>query len=116
MKLSPRKTFFQLEAELSIRELDLATGLLYQWGIATTRTHRSRHGIFLSAELPDGFSFRKFSQNLRSWERGPAGRKLFKKLRRRHIRDRSWIEKYQKFLRPFILLSAGKSCHPEIRV
>ena len=115
MKLKPPNSFFQLEAELSVRSLDLATGLLYQWGIATTRTHRTRRGIFLSAELPDGFSFQDFRQNLRTWERGPAGRKLFKKLRRRHIRDRSWIEKYQRFLRPFLLLPAGKG-HPEIRV
>ena len=116
MKFTPRKCYFQLEAELSIRDLDLATGLLYQWGIATTRTHRARRGIFLSAELPDGFSFQGFRKNLRIWERGPAGRKLFKKLRRHQIRDRSWVEKYQKFLRPFILLPAGKSGHPGIRV
>lgn len=106
-KFSAPRRFQQLEAELSPRDLDLAIGLLYQWGIATTQTRRRRGGVQLSAELPKGFRYAAFRRSVQRWERTEGGRRVFRKLRRRLIRDRSWIEKYQRYLRPFTLLPAA---------
>ncbi len=106
-KFSAPRRFQQLEAELSPRDLDLAIGLLYQWGIATTQTRRRRGSLQLSAELPKGFRYAAFRRSVLRWERAEGGRRVFRKLRRRLIRDRSWIEKYQRYLRPFALLPAA---------
>lgn len=101
-----RRTFKQIEAELAPRDLDLALGFLYQWGIASTEFRRDRRGGHLCAEVPKGFAFVRFSRALRSYESSVLGKKIFRKLRLRQIRDLRWIEKYKQFLRPFPLLSA----------
>ncbi len=106
-KFSAPRPFPQLEAELAPNDLDLAIGLLYQWGISSSQTRRRRSGMQLSAELPKGFRFEAFRKAVLRWERARGGKKVFRKLRRRLIRDRSWVRKYQRALRPFVLLPAS---------
>jgi len=103
-----KRAFHQIEAELAPRDLDLALGFLYQWDIATTESRRDRHGARINAEVPRGFSFVRFSKALRLYEKSALGRRLFRRLRLRKIRDLRWIEKYKQFLRPFPLLSGKK--------
>ncbi|MCC6273403.1 MAG: 50S ribosomal protein L11 methyltransferase [Deltaproteobacteria bacterium] len=106
-KFTAPRPFHQLEVELAPRDLDLAIGLLYQWGILSSQTRRLRAGTLLSAELPKGFRFEAFRKAVLRWERARDGKKVFRKLRRRMIRDRSWVRKYQRTLRPFALLPAS---------
>ncbi len=111
-----RRTFQQIEAELAPKDLDLALGFLYQWGIASTSFKRKRNGAQLHAEVPKGFPFARFSRALRDYENSSSGRKLFQKLRLRKIRDLSWIEKYKQFLRHFALLSPKNGTGPALWV
>lgn len=115
-KFSAPRSFAVLQAEISPKDLDLATGLLYRFGIGTTQTRRRRDGLHLSAELPKGFRFAAFSQAIRRWEAQPEGKKIFKRLRRKKIRNLSWVEKYQKFLKPFLLLPCSEDFPAGIRV
>ncbi|MCE9624026.1 MAG: 50S ribosomal protein L11 methyltransferase [Deltaproteobacteria bacterium] len=109
MKPRPNKIFSQLEARLASRDLDLAIGVLYQRGILTTEHRRGRDGIQLKAQLPKGFRFDKLATEIRAWEKDFVGRKVFRALKERKIRDQRWIEKYQRMLKPFPLLQKHPS-------
>lgn len=60
--------------------------------------------MYLKAQLPKGFRFPKLASEIRSWERDIVGRKVFRSLKKRKIRDQRWIDKYQRLLKPFPLL------------
>ena len=107
-----KSSYRVLEARVAPRDRDLALGLLYQAGLGTVLTTRTRKELVLQAQLASGD--RSAPSRLRSAEFA-VPRRIFRKLRVRAVARGAWTDHYQKFLKPFDLLPAAAGW-PALRV
>ncbi|HKX11806.1 MAG TPA: 50S ribosomal protein L11 methyltransferase [bacterium] len=98
-----KKSHLLLTAQVSRGDFDLALGLLYQCGLASSQTIKGRGRIGLSAALPPGLAAKSLLSRLKVLERG-LGRPLFHEAKIQKVLRGDWSRKYQSYLNPFRLI------------
>ncbi len=93
-----KKRVLLLFLEISKKDLDLASGLLYQLGISSLEEKNSRNRTLLKAELPQKNTIPKIKKLIK------VHPQIFKKMRVSALKDFSWQTQYQKHLKPFLFL------------
>ena len=110
-----KKTHLLLTTKVSRADFDLALGLLYQSGLSSSQRLKGPGRIGLSAALPAGMGAKSLLGRLKGWER-KLQRRLFHEARIRKVLRGDWSRKYQRHLKPFLLLSPSFAKSPGLEV
>jgi ribosomal protein L11 methyltransferase len=102
------KSYHLLRTEISPSNLDLALGLLYQAGLPTVEEKRIRAHIELRAELKDLKSAKNILSFIKNWEDPISEEKIFQRSRILQLKPDRWAKKFQKYLKPFLLIEDKK--------
>lgn len=115
MQLRRKKSHLLLTAKISRSDFDLALGLLYQSGLSSSQRVKGPGRIGLSAALPAGLTAKTLLKRLKELER-TLGRALFHGAKVQKVLRGDWSRKYQRFLKPFILVRARPPAFPGLSV
>jgi len=93
-----KKRVLLLFLEISKKDLDLASGLLYQIGISSIEEKNQRHRTLIKAELSSKKLLPQIKKLLATYP------DVFLKIDVKTLTDFTWQTKYQEYLKPFLFL------------
>lgn len=115
MQLRRQKSHLLLTTKVSRGDFDLALGILYQSGLTSSQRIKGPGRVGLSAALPPGLTAKTLLRRLKDLERS-LGRGLFHEAKVQKVLRGDWARKYQRFLKPFVLVPPRLPSFPGLQI
>jgi len=98
-----------LIVRLAPQDLDLGIGVLYRLGITYLEQKRNQESLWIIARLPFEAPHKEIMDSLFQFRTVDTGRRIFNRLRCQTVLKGRWAREFQKYLKPFPLISETSS-------